>query len=315
MPPRLATDQGLGDRERQQPSTGRSQCGAHGQLVTPARGAREQQRRRVGARDEEQQGDAPGDQQQRGSDRVHGLLGGRNQPRANDSVRGPLARHAGRERVELGRCLRERDPVGKAAEDLVVVRFFVDALGRRHPRRQPEVVVVGQRPRQRGAARHDADDGARFAIDLNGSSQHARVAAEAPPPEAIAEDCHRRRAVQVLSRCECPSNPRRDSEQRHQRCGHPRAADALRVLLAGQRERVRDGHRQLRQAMELVPRGEVEWRRFELHDVLRRQRLPDEDDARRIAVRERAEQDAVEQREDGAVDANAERQRQRDEHA
>ena len=58
---------------------------------------------------------------------------------------------------------------------------------------------------------------------------------------------------------------------------------------------------------------EVERRGLQFHDVLRRQRLPDEHEARRIAIRQRPQQDAVEQREDGAVDADPERERQDDE--
>ncbi len=41
-------------------------------------------------------------------------------------------------------------------------------------------------------------------------------------------------------------------------------------------------------------------------------RLPEKDDARRIAIRQRTQQHAVEQREHRAVDADAQRQRQHD---
>ena len=58
----------------------------------------------------------------------------------------------------------------------------------------------------------------------------------------------------------------------------------------------------------IVPRG-----RFNLEHVLRRQGLPDEHQTRWIAIRQRPQQHGVEQREDGAVDADAQGQRQHDE--
>ena len=99
-------------------------------------------------------------------------------------------------------------------------------------------------------------------------------------------------------------------EQRHQRGGHPGAAHAFRVVVAGQRERLGRHEPDLREAAHLVPRVVIERRRLEIEDVVLGQRLPDEGEPRRIAIGQRAEEHGVDEREDGAVHADAERQRQ-----
>ncbi len=65
--------------------------------------------------------------------------------------------------------------------------------------------------------------------------------------------------------------------------------------------------------MQRMPAVVVPRRRLELRDVLLRKCQPQKDDTGRIAIGEGTQQHAVEQRKHGAVDADAERERQDDE--
>jgi hypothetical protein len=123
-----------------------------------------------GAGDEQQHRHSAGDHEQRRPDGHHSLFGQRHEPYAEAAVAGWMfSGHARRKASSSADALRRRRAIGEPREDGVVVAGVVRALLAAHLRRQPQLVVAGKRPRKRGRARHDADDRARRAVDLDGA--------------------------------------------------------------------------------------------------------------------------------------------------
>jgi hypothetical protein len=199
-----------------------------------------------------------------------------------------LRRHARGEPGDFrGRAL-ERHPFRQPRHDGVVVADGAVAFRRCHPRGQPYDVVACERAGQRRSLRHDADDGVWDGVDADAAAEHGRIAAVAPPPQPIAEHDDRRRRVRILVAGKTTAKLRSDSKQRHQGRCDARASDPLRTLVvARERVRVAPNQGKARETIHTVPGGVVEGCCLELEDVVLGQGLPDENQPRRIAIRQR----------------------------
>ena len=158
--------------------------------------------------------------------------------------------------------------------------------------------------------RKNADDLVIFTPEADGLSHGRGIGSIAPRPEAMAQDRDLRPAVDVLLGGEAPSVERRDPEEGVEvRLDHA-DVDELGVFLASENELVSGSQGPLLE--ELAPFAIVEEiLRMEGRERLRAvsEIVPEDDDALRARVRERAQQDPVHDAEDGGDGPDSEAQR------
>jgi hypothetical protein len=124
-------------------------------------------------------------------------------------------------------------------EEIPVIALCGRILGRGQQR------IVGHRPVRRNpdlrfawvidAGRHDADDRVRLVVEALTLSDRVRPAAEALPPERVADHGRSRCPVHFILGCERAAERRRDLENVEEVGVDDRRAAALRVIARGQR--------------------------------------------------------------------------------
>ena len=321
------TEQAARDREHKalddellrEPPQGRAERGPHGHLALTRVPAREQQVRNVRAGPEEHQRHAGHQQDERGTD----VLGHLFDEGADADLHGTtLAQYlievrrtgdAARCRRPLRRRLFAGDAgpqAGEGAHHADPPRCRIGRL-RRHALRQPE----GRIPVREGEARwRDTDDEVRPLVQDERLPNRRRTRGVEVPPQAVSEHddtaCPFDRVVIV----EEPPDGRLHAQQakqrrRHDRAWHPRgvfAADGESEAVA-ERRRVLD---RLRGRHPGIASEVAEQRAGPLRRGAARMLLGDTYELLGLGVRQRPEQDAVNDRKHGRVRANAQRERQ-----
>jgi hypothetical protein len=136
------------------------------------------------------------------------------------------------------------------------------------------------------------------------------VAAEAALPQLVADDRHGVASGQVLLRCEESPPGGADTEHREDLGARPRGGQAFGLAATGEVDGAEaESHHRLERAAFLAISQELGLGEARLRLVL--PAVPDLDDALRLRVGQRLQEDAVDQAEHGRVGADAQRQRQR----
>ncbi|HEY7284130.1 MAG TPA: hypothetical protein VH497_01715 [Vicinamibacterales bacterium] len=311
----------------------------HGHFTGPGRCARQQQVRDVRARDEQHERRHAEEQRQRRAslDRHVALpaCARLHAQRLRLELRHPLVAHAALERhfdvvddvvIRRGEGrsrLVDRDAGLQAAEYIRPVRATVLEVLERlreaaHRDRREDRRLQPERRAVESTLRH-ADDRHRLAVDRDGLIQDRGIQSEAPLPVAPAEDHDVRFAGSgIVRRRQQPSDGRLDADDREVVAGHEQPVDAFSLAARGEVGPERD------------VRGEAGKRRLGFFEVAEhritehpvavallaarirpglRPRRPDVHEPVRFRHRQRTEQDLIEEREDGRVRADAERQR------
>jgi hypothetical protein len=190
------------------------------------------------------------------------------------------------------------------------VRAPVVRVRRVELEREPEVHrLAAQIERELEPLGHHPEHGHAAVVELDGSADHPRVAAEPPPPEPVAEHCHARPAGAVLFGPEDAPACRADAENGKDVGGHEARPDALGCVAAGEIAAA-GGERAhaLERAAQRPVVGDLRLRQPRRRPPL--PVVPDHHHPLRLRVRERAEEDAVDDAEDRRVRPDAQRQRQ-----
>ncbi len=307
-------DHALGQELRDDVPSPRSQRHPDADLFAPLREAREHEVRHVGAGDQQHGGDGA---EQGGvgpplvADQVlEQELGG--QRRVRVDVRGVGLLVALLDDVHLGAHLFELDAGLETPEDVEEEAAVVDLLliqERSLERPRGEELELGERER-RHVGGQDADDLVRPAIEGERLADRVALAAEVRLPEAVGEDDDGRSAGLVFVGHERPPHGRLDAEHREEVPRHHERLDLLGVAQAGDRVGVADRHREVAEhllalAQDLVARpGEAG-----LVDALLGGRGVDLDEPLGLLVRQRLQEDRLDEAEDGGVGADAEGER------
>jgi hypothetical protein len=283
-------------------SARRAERGANGQFPPPAGHARDQQVRRIRARDQPHQRDG-------------GQREPRDRPDVADDVRpqihhGPgglvvLVRRAPDwenpfvDRAKLLRGGRSRRAGGETSDRRDQERPF--------PRRRRPLGRHEERMRlleRADARRQDADERVVRAVEADRPAD--RVVASAQPllPEAMAHDDRRRRARLTVGFPEVPPHDRPDAEQSEVRPRHNPSAESLGGIAVVERHRPIRVGRDLFELSLLGLQCQVVGKR-EPPDVGRRVRV-EADELVRIRVGERPQKRRVDRAEDGGRGADAE---------
>ncbi len=199
----------------------------------------------------------------------------------------------------------ERDAVGQARHD-TQEDAVVGGLGQVQATRTPH---LGLRVQHAGSAPgRDTDHLVRLAGQHDGSPEDATVAAETGPPQLVAEDDHARRARHIVRLAEIPSELRGDAERREVPPRHLLAAHRLRLLAVERQRGAPAGHcsEGREDVALLLPVAHVA-RRGPLvgRTAARGQVLPDHHQLLRRLIRQRPQEHAVHQAEDGCGGADA----------
>ena len=184
----------FGDRNRSDPAPPRAQRGENRELLPPTGRSRKKKRDHVGARNREKQRNASGQDQECGPNRTDRLLGHGHEPDADASVCIGVRRRArSRDSDHLGARLIERHALHQTTYHWVVMTDLIALLRGRHPHREPQLVVAGERSREERFWRHHPDDRRGNAVQLDGATHHGGIGRKAPPPDPVAEKDDRRR--------------------------------------------------------------------------------------------------------------------------
>jgi hypothetical protein len=97
--------------------------------------------------------------------------------------------------------------------------------------------------RQPELARHDADHGVRFAIDLKRATHDAGICGKSGAPDRISENDFARVRRKLFFRSKVASNQRTHAERSKEVVGHPKRRDALGLAATCQRHAGALGHR------------------------------------------------------------------------
>ena len=196
----------------------------------------------------------------------------------------------------------------KAAVVLPDVAVF---LAGRHPERRARLAALEREP-----AREDADDLVRLVVEPYDGAHDVASRAKSRLPRLVAEHGHAWSADDVLAWQERAAEDRANAEHLEQSGADARAGDLLRRGGAGEHraEPGPDGNAGVRRLL-LTPHDEVGVvQRHAIpargeHCLLlsQRIRLPDGDEASRVVVGQRPEQDAVDDAEDRGPGADRER--------
>ncbi len=287
------------------PASG-SDRGADGHLLLAAYSPRQQQVGHVGAGDEQHQRDRAQQEEQRRSHVLHHLILQRRHHGAHVAIRfRELLLECERDALQLGTRRLQRH-VGTEARD------------RKDPRVPAAILRQGRRPRAEGhievggleqleACRQHADDGVGLVVEQQALAQRATLRI-ATPRKPIREQHDALGAGFVIAFVKAPPFGRGDTEDRQQRRADHLGRDTFGLAAAadGQAGRAHGadaGERLTPRApvVVVVARGG--------HGRELRRLLGEDHHAGGVLVRERLEQDGVDDGEDSGVRADAQRQR------
>ena len=207
--------------------------------------------------------------------------------------------------------LRQRDARPQPRDGLKEEAAAVQ-LRRRQERhfggpRHPDLQLI-QRERRCGLGQ-DADDGVRRAVERERLAEHRRIAVEALLPHRMADQHDVLAAGRIFVRREIAADHRLQAQRRQQRRRGLEANELFRIAAAGQRERVADRQREI--AEHLLPLLHFEEARIgeaDAREVLRLVRRAQSDQPVRLAIRQRTQEDRVDDAEERDVRADAERE-------
>ena len=318
--PRHTEREALEEDGPNQPSAALSQGGPNRHLPVTGLGPHEEQVGDVGARDEQQEPHGAQQDPQHRLDVAHHHLAGqvdlRPESGTRQNRRGGLVRkdlgQVRQHRVQLGLRLTQRRLVGEA-------RHAVDPEG-------PELHVVPVEPdrppqlhlllREREPGRHHTDHFDARPVEIDDAPNHARIGAEPGTPQAVAQHGHRRGARPVFLGGERTAEAGRCPHHVEERRGNARRRHALRILRTREARLLVAVHRHALERPALLRVQEVERVRHRQLVELRKRRRGVTEDHEPFGIRERqrAQQHRVDDREDGDVGADPNRQHgQRDE--
>ena len=287
---------------------------ADGDLLAPRGQASEEERGDVGARDEQHESDCAEQRVERRLERTDQR--GHEEPRLGDGVgvepRAELLAVAARDRQQLLLRVRERHAGLQSRDGLRV------ACAGLHLRRREAADLEDARrehlhltERRAHARRHDADDFPRLAVERDRLADQRGAAAESRLPDLVAQDAHRRSVRRVFVLVKVAAERRQDAERRQERRAHAQAVQLLGIAVAGQREVVEcrdaDGVERARVRADLLiarPRQRGD-RRRQL-----RVAAPERDERLRMRNGDGVEDQAIVDREQCGVGADADRDRQ-----
>ena len=314
-----------GDREQRafdellahQPPAIRAERRARGELALSGFRARQQNRAGVGARDQHQKADGAQQDVERPPDAAEDLVLDRHGKRREVNLRRVLAfgGEGRRDRRQIVGGLRGRHAGPEPARGVEAVAAALGLLRieiHRHPQLRRLRRVVAEVGRELEAARHHADDLRGPAVEIEVTLDRAGVAAELPLPETVAEDDEHRLIGATAAGFVFgvgPSEDRPHAEDVERVRGRERRADADGLARAG------EGHARH------VPRGDPAHRAVARlvveHFLIGHPRLvevgpaaPDRHEAAGIAVGERRDEHAADDRvhRGGRADPEAERE-------
>ncbi len=287
--------------------------GLHRQLLLPRLGPHEQQVGDVGARDQQDHADRPHQHPERALDVADEVV----LERADLGRQARLLEHRQRgagERREFAQGHRDhpRD-VGAGPLD----RFARLQPGNPRVAEHADhglAAIETERDDQRDVAieetervGQDADDLARLAVEGHGTPDRRRVGPELRPPVAGGEDHGLGAAGRVVGPGEHPADHRLDAEDRQQAVGREQRRHFFRLSDAGDADGTRPPHRDVLEDPPLFAIGEVEERGGPgPRDVEAGRGVIERDNRLRPRIRQRLQQDAGDDAEDGGVGADAE---------
>ena len=154
-----------------------------------------------------------------------------------------------------------------------------------------------------------ADDLARRAVDDQRPADGRGIAAEAAQPEAVAEEHGLRSARRVVRAAEQAPDQRPRPQERQDAVGDLDHLHLLRLRQPGHRRLVVVPHAAVGEGLALLAVGEVErWPLVDPVPAETRRGVPDPDQAVRLRVRQRLQEHAADDAEDGGVGADPDRQ-------
>ena len=216
---------------------------ADGELVLPARAARNQQVRDVHAGDQQQTANCAEQREQRRTDAAHELIG---EPRCSDANRAVRVRVLVFERLGdslqfIGRRLHAdvglQPTCGREA--VVVAAIYEVRRRRQRPDRDEEIDRAGEvEPRELEAARHDANNRVQGAVEPERPSEHVRIGIQPRAPERVGDDGDRRRVRLVVVVDEGAAQRRRHAQHRENIGRGPARPQPLGAIVAGERHRL-----------------------------------------------------------------------------
>jgi hypothetical protein len=287
-----------------EPPAARAERGAHGQLALARAGAHQQQVGDVGARDEQHEADRAEQDDEVGLGAAREGVGERLGEGRAPAVRvGVECARALGHGAHLGVGLPDRDAGAHQAHDLQEVVAAVLRVLRVEGHRRPDLAGVQGELELVG---HDADDRARAVVDADGAADDVGVGAEALAPEAVLDEDDGVGAGPALLLAEGAAALGARGEHAEERGRDARAGDALGLLALVEAEVLLAVGGQLLEDAGLLAPVEVVGGRDRVAVVgLVHAALPDHHDPRRRLVRERPQQQRVDDREDGRVRAHA----------
>ena len=312
----------FGDRLAQQPSPRGADGGADCELLAARFGARQQQRRKVRARDQKNQHDRSLEDPERRrrradhvslqrvdaqamgrrSGRMHEPVGRARCLRGSHSERsGPPLRQQG---LELSPRAVDRHAVGEPANQVGEMAAAIRSGVERQ--RQPDLAAL---IRDVECRRHDADHGPADAVDLDEPAHESRVGAKRRSPYAIRQHDDGRRAGPRVRRLERAAELRNRTERLEEivRCRHH--PHPLRPIGRREIRFARGVHAHRRERAGPLAKLE-EFRDGDPELVPSRKGAGDPHQSIRLLVLERLENHGVQHREDRGVGADTEREGQ-----
>ncbi len=303
-------EQGLDDEGTQQPGARGAEGGAHGEFAGAGHGAGEEQVRQVGAGDEQHQG-AQTDQHAQDARPVvggHGDGEGKSAPGASRVGGGILGGQMAAEAREEAFRLRAGEGGGATADEADPGAATVGPLLFGETERPEEVERTQMAPVVQGVGQH-AHDLVYFAVDANGAADDAGVAPEARLPEPVTHHEDAVVAQDGFVGTEAAAELGLDPEGGKEVVGDAQAARNLRGLpgLGEVHVRKRIGGN-LAVAAHLGPKIEVVGRRDPAPRVLGNGAI-DAVQLAAVGIRQRAQQNLVDDAERRRVGTDAESER------
>jgi hypothetical protein len=295
----------------------RPERGPSGELLLAALDPHEQQVRNVGARNEQDDPDRAHEHPEHIADVAdHALLQRLERRRDARTLehaaieperRRPRLEPDRHQAADVGIGLLERHPWFEPRQSLKA-EVTQDDARTIEPLRQDYVDVGVEEAEARG---HDADDGAGDRVDGHRSSDNRGITAEPPLPVSVHEDDGFRRSRRVVFAGEPSPQRRRDAECLKDAVCDAQVANLLWFGKSRDRDAAARPQPELLERSPLLPVREEHRRRHVEVAVVEADpgcRVPDADQLVRARIRQRLEEHAVDDAEDGRVGANADRQ-------
>ena len=317
-PPSAASSQILGQHLPGDPPAARAERRANGQLARTARRPRQQQVGEVRTRDQQHQSHGCHEENQR-----HPYITDDpvlHRPEADThlgvGVRVFLLEVRGNAlQIVLG--LRDRHAGSQASDRTQVVRPSLREEGRVDRLGRPQ---LDARIRETEGRRHHANHSVGERVDLDVTPDDRGIGGEASLPQCMTEDRDAVLAGHLFVLDEVSAERRLNAQgaehvDRHPQTAQPFGLGAFRIQDAGREHgrailHARVERDVLERPVARLPVHQVGGRRRRARPVAQRVRLPDLHEPVRLVQRQRLEQDAVDDGEDGGVGADAERQRE-----